>query len=127
MSKATFKILKQCQNCGNMFEAQKISTRYCSHKCNSASYKLKAKLIKKGIAEAETFRAIKPKPKVKALNMAIIKEKEFLSVRDIASLFECTPKTIYNIIKQGTIKAVRISSRKTLIKRSTLDKLFTTN
>ncbi len=126
MSSTNFKILKQCLNCGNMFEAQKVSTKCCSHKCSSAHYKLRIRLDKKAISEAETFRTIKPKPKVKAINVALIKEKEFLSVRDIAVLFECTPKTVYNFIKIGTLKAVKISKRKTFVKRSTLDKLFET-
>lgn len=41
MSSSVFRILKTCEHCGNLFEAQKTTTRFCSHKCNSANYKRK--------------------------------------------------------------------------------------
>lgn len=124
MSGSTFKILKQCLMCGNMFEAQKISTRYCSHKCNAKHYKLKAKLEKKHIAEQPIKQREIIKPTTTALNIALLKDKEFLTVKDVSGLFRCSTKTVYHLIKKGVIKAKRLSSRKTLIKRGNIDKLF---
>ena len=36
-------IPKVCNHCGKTYIAHKTTTRYCSHKCNSRDYKLKAK------------------------------------------------------------------------------------
>ena len=124
MSTSKFKIIKQCQHCGNMFEAQKITTAYCSHRCNSAHYKLKKRLELIHGAEEVKNQPQPLRPKVTSFNKAMIKEKEFLSVKDISALFECTPKTIYSLINSGKIKATNLSKRKTLIKRTEIDKLF---
>ncbi|RLZ09731.1 hypothetical protein EAH69_08055 [Faecalibacter macacae] len=51
MSEANIKILKQCLNCGNMFEAHKTTTKYCTHKCNSQHYKLRKRLEQKSEIE----------------------------------------------------------------------------
>lgn len=98
MSGSTFKILKQCLMCGNMFEAQKVSTLYCSHKCNSRHYKLKRRLERKEQAEIPLIEPTTFKPKVKAIDRAMIKDKEFLTVKEVAALFGCSPKTVYSLI-----------------------------
>ena len=124
MSASTFKILKQCTMCSNMFEAQKVSTLYCSHKCNSKHYKLKLKLNKKAVAEADIMHLHLFKPKVKAIDRAMIKDKEYLSVSEIAVLFGCSRPTVYNLVNSKKIIAANIGKKKTLIKRSEIDKLF---
>lgn len=53
-----------------------------------------------------------------------IKAKEFLTVNDLAKLLNCSTRTAYNLINRGDIKAVKVSERKTLIKRAEIDKLF---
>jgi excisionase family DNA binding protein len=53
-----------------------------------------------------------------------IKKKEFLTVRDASRLLNSSRQTIYNLIEKGTIKAVNLSQRKTLIKRDEIDSLF---
>jgi len=124
MSSSTFRINKVCQHCGTVFEAQKISTRFCSHQCSQRNYKLRAKLDKKGLAEVQLSTNIFIKPKVNAVNLELIKQKEYLSVTEIATLLNCSRQTVYNIIKVGNIKAVNLLKKKTTIKRSELDKLF---
>ncbi|MBX2887056.1 MAG: helix-turn-helix domain-containing protein [Ferruginibacter sp.] len=126
MSASTFKILKQCSMCSNMFEAQKVSTLYCSHKCNSRHYKLKKKLERKQQAEAPIRQPETFKPLAKAMNKAALFDKVFLSVKDIAVLFECSRKMVYTLIENDIIPAKRLSERKTLIKRSDIEKLFET-
>ncbi|HVX01156.1 MAG TPA: helix-turn-helix domain-containing protein, partial [Candidatus Babeliaceae bacterium] len=53
-----------------------------------------------------------------------VKAKEFLTVKDVARLLNFSIRTTYRMIEQGNIKAVNLSERKTLIKRSDIDKLF---
>lgn len=110
--------------CGNMFEAQKVSTRYCSHKCNSKHYKLKKKLERKETAETVLIQPQTFRLKVKAIDRAMIKDKEFLTVRELATLFNSSTKTIYSLIKTGKIQATNLSQRKTYIRRSDINKLF---
>lgn len=124
MSASTFKILKQCLMCGNMFEAQKVTTLYCSHKCNSKHYKLKKKLERKEKAEAVLIQPERFRPKAKAIDRAMIKDKEFLTVKELAVLFGCSRPTVYKLIKTGKIKAKNIGEKQTYIKRSDIDKLF---
>lgn len=124
MSSSVFRILKTCEHCGSMFEAQKTTTRFCSHKCNSANYKLRVRLAKKNEAEMPIINVSNFKPKVKTLNLELIKNKEFLSVREVAILFNCAPKTVYSMVNSGRLKAVNIGIKKTIVKRSEIDKLF---
>lgn len=122
MSKANFTILKQCEHCAEMFEAQKRTTRFCSHKCNSANYKLRKRQKLKREVETETEKKLRPK--VKALNLINIKEKEFLSVAEVSKLFGCSKKTVYRMIEANEINAINLSQRLTRIRRTDIEKLF---
>jgi len=107
-----------------MFEAQKISTRCCSQKCSSKHYKLRKRLEKTGKATEEIQQSGTIRPKVNAVSKALIKNKEFLTVKELSILLGCSRPTIYNLIKLGKIKATNIGIKSTLIKRSNIDKLF---
>ena len=39
MATSSIRIKKICQWCGAEFEAQKVSTKYCSHRCANLAYK----------------------------------------------------------------------------------------
>jgi excisionase family DNA binding protein len=81
------------------------------------AYKQKERAGKVETSNKET-RQIKTQP------IEILKAKEFLTVRDVATLLNSSIRTVYRLIEQGNIKAVNIAQRKTLVKRSDLDKLF---
>ena len=125
MSKANFTILRQCEHCGNMFESQKRTTRFCSHKCNSANYKLRKRQEVKKMVEAETKQRLKPK--VKAFDLAMIKEKDFLTVVEVSKLFGCSKKTVYRMIDADELKANNLSERLTRIRRKDIERLFETS
>jgi excisionase family DNA binding protein len=127
MSSSIFKVLRQCLSCGEMFESQKITTKYCSHKCNQRHYKLRKRLEKKQNAEAEVLEQPKMKLKVKAIDLALIKEKEFLSVKEVALLFSCNKKTVYRMIDNNIINAVNLNHRLTKIRRTDIDNIFKQN
>jgi excisionase family DNA binding protein len=124
MSVATFKVNKICKNCNRLFEAQKVTTKFCSHKCSKQNYKLRAKLAKKGEAEKEIHSNIEFKPKVNAVNLELVRQKDFLTVREIAALFGCSKPTVYKLINSGKLKATNILEKKTLILRSDIDRMF---
>ncbi len=111
------KVQRICEYCCNEFTAQTTKTRYCSHICNSRGYKANVKSLRIEISNIETKNIIsKPIEELKA--------KEFLTVKDVARLLNCCTRTAYRLIKKGGIRAVNLSERKTIIKRSEIDKLF---
>lgn len=114
---SNIRITKVCEYCQNEFMAQTTRTRYCSHKCNSRHYKALQKCKKIEASNQETVKLINR-------DIEAIKSKEFLTVPDIAKLLNCSNRTAYNLINRGELKAVKVSERKTLIKRSEIDKLF---
>lgn len=59
-----------------MFETQKRTTRFCSHKCNQKNYKRRKRLELVSEVEKEHQKIIS-KPKVKAVNFNLIREKNF--------------------------------------------------
>jgi len=127
MSGTKFTILKQCQNCAEMFEAQKRTTRFCSHKCASQNYKLRKRLeVKKEIESKEVKQPIF-KAKTKAVNLELIKEKEFLTVKEVAALFNCSKDTVYKMINDSQIEAYNLSQRLTRVRRKSIEKLFINN
>lgn len=106
-----------CQHCKNEFTARKTTTKYCSHRCNSAAYKQKVKNNKIEISNTETL-SVKTQP------IDFIKAKEFLTVREVASLLNFSVRSVYYYIESGKIKALNLGQRVTRVKRSEIDKLF---
>lgn len=114
---SNIEIIRICEYCHNEFIAKTTVTKYCSHKCNSRAYKerIKSKKIKR--SNEETFNT-------KTQAIEIIKAKEFLTVKDITILMNCSRQTIYKIIHSGKLKSIDLKINKIIVKRSDLDRLF---
>lgn len=56
--------------------------------------------------------------------MTNLKDKEYLTVRDVAELLGYSTDSVYRMIKSGRLPAVRFSERKTIIKRSVLKQVL---
>jgi len=106
-----------CQYCGKEFTARTTVTRYCSDTCSKRAYKARLKVSKIEASNNETQR-IKNQP------IEELKAKEFLTVREVARLLNCSVRSAYYYIESGTIKAVNLGQRITRVKRSDIDKLF---
>lgn len=106
-----------CQYCGQEFTARTMVTKCCSDKCRKAAYKARKR--------AENIEQSNIKAKRK-MNHSIeqLKAKEFLTVREVAQLLNCSVRSAYYYIESGTISAVNLGQRMTRIKRSEIDKLF---
>ena len=117
MSYSNFRIKRICKQCASEFEAQKVSTQYCSALCAKRAYKIR---MRKGNVEKHNKETelIKTKPTIE------LKAKEFLTVKDAAKLLNSSRQMVYDLIKKGTVKAINLSIKKTLIQRSEIDKLF---
>jgi excisionase family DNA binding protein len=110
-------IQRICQHCGNEFTARTTVTRFCTHKCASVAHKQKVRAAKIEQSNKETHQ-IKTQP------IEELKAKEFLTVREVARLINCSVRSVYYYIESGTIKAVNLGQRITRVKRSEIDKLF---
>src|SRR5215210_4206306 len=113
---SNIRVNKICEYCKKEFEARKTTSKTCSDYCAKMLYKANQKAAK--IEASNTATRIKMKP------IEDLKAKEFLTVPDVAKLLNCSKRTAYYLIERGNIKAVNIAQRKTLIKRSEIDKLF---
>lgn len=114
---SNIKVQRICQHCGNEFTARTTTTQYCGDSCSKKAYKSRLRVSKINESNKQTLQ-IKTKP------IEILKAKEFLTVRDVATLLNCSVRSIYLYIENGNINAVNIAKRKTLVKRSEIDKLF---
>jgi DNA binding domain, excisionase family len=53
----------------------------------------------------------------------VIKQKDFLSIKEAYTLLGVSERTFYRLMKEGTIPATKLGGR-TIIKRSIIDNLF---
>ena len=113
---SNIRINRVCQHCGKDFIAKTTSTQYCGDNCAKRAYKARKRAEKIEASNSETTR--------KKSNIDEIKQKEFLTVRDASILLDCSRRTIYYLIENGTIKSKNISQRLTRIDRAEIDKLF---
>jgi excisionase family DNA binding protein len=114
---SNIQIQRVCEFCGNEFTARTTVTKLCSAKCRKANYKAKQRAEKIEKSNSETKR-IKNKP------IEELKEKEFLSVREVATLLGCSLRTAYRLIDTGTLTGVNLAERMTRVKRSEINKLL---
>lgn len=114
---SNIKVQRICRHCGAEFTARTTVTQYCGDTCAKRAYKARQKATKIEASNMETISIIsKPIEQLKA--------KEFLTVKDLSVLLNCSIRTTYRLIENGNIKAVNLGERKTLVKRSDIDKLF---
>jgi len=114
---SNIKVQRICQHCENSFIAKTTVTKYCSHKCAQRAYKLRERKDKIDASNKETERIL-----VRPIEQ--LKEKEFLTVRQAASLLNSSRQTVYALIKSEKLKAVNIKDKKTLIRRTDIDNIF---
>lgn len=73
MATSKMKIKKVCEWCGTTFYAQKLTTRFCSHRCSNLAYKEAVR--HKRIQEVET----KVQTVIREQPIYNFKDKEYLS------------------------------------------------
>jgi excisionase family DNA binding protein len=129
---STIKLPKFCNHCGKAYIAQKTTTKYCGHKCNSAAYK-QIKREEKVNAEFKnqqrkiisSLQAVNNEllPTPQAGSHINLREKDFLSVAETALLLGASRWTIQRMIKSNRLPVAKLGSR-TIIKRASIDNLF---
>ena len=129
---STIKLPKFCDHCGKAFIAQKTTTKFCGHPCASRAYK-KRKREEKVNAEFKNQQSkiVSASPVVAtetlsnpiAGNHTNLREKEFLSILEVATLLGASRWTIQRMIKSNRLPVAKLGSR-TIIKRASIDNLF---
>ena len=114
---SNIQVQRICQHCGKEFTARTTVTQYCGDTCSKRAYKARIRTGKVEQSNKETQR-------IKSQPIEELKTKEFLTVRDVARLLNCSVRSAYYYIESGTIKAVNLGQRITRVKRSEIDKLF---
>lgn len=109
-------IKKICVFCKNEFIAKRITTKYCSHKCNSRHYKM--------LHKEDKIQTVEKATKVKVHSIEDINKKEFLSVKEASIILNMSLRTIYRLIENKELNAYNFSVRKTLIRRKDIDYYF---
>ena len=119
MTASKIKIRKVCEWCGKEFVALKISTRFCSKQCNGYAYK---DAIRKRVllqTEQETMENINKISAIKTGN------RDYMSIAEAASLLGVTRMTVYNLIYSNVLRASKITSRLTFVRRCDIDSMLT--
>ena len=89
MATSKMKIKKVCEWCSTTFYAQKLTTRFCSHRCNNLAYKEAVR--QKRIQEIET----KVQTVISEQPISYFKDKEYLSFKEVATLLGLSKQAVY--------------------------------
>jgi len=114
---SNIQVQRICEYCRKEFTARTTVTRFCSHKCASTFNKQKARANKVEMSNHQA-QQIKNQP------IDELKAKEFLTVTQVSKLIGCSRQNVYKLVNSGKLKATNILLKKTIVKRSDLDKLF---
>ena len=118
MATSKMKIKKVCEWCGTTFYAQKLTTRFCSHRCNNLAYKEAVR--QKRIQEVET----KVQTVINKQPISDFKDKEYLSFKEVATLLGLSKQAIYKMVYAGKLQAFRINSRLSFIRKGDIDRML---
>jgi excisionase family DNA binding protein len=113
---SNIRINRICRYCGNEFEARKTTSKTCSDYCAKMLYKANQRTAKIDASFTETKRVIS-KP------IEDLKAKPFLSIAETCKLLGISRRTIYRMLERGELNAGK-AGRRTIIKNSDIDKLF---
>jgi len=108
---------KHCLYCGKVFTAQRTTTKYCSHKCNSRHYKQQKREEKiKFALETDVARLTEPK-KTKNSQLCSFNSKQYLRVSEACDFLNISRTTLWRITKKKEINYLKIGSRTLFYKK----------
>ncbi|AKD04382.1 helix-turn-helix domain-containing protein [Pontibacter korlensis] len=113
---SNIRVQRKCQHCGELFIAKTTVTKFCGDNCAKRAYKERKReeSITKSIDETvDEMR----QPLIEA------QAKEFLNVNDLTLLIGLSRRTVYRLIKDKRLNALKLGNR-FVIRRSDLNKMF---
>ena len=101
---------KICQYCGAVFKSGSSREKYCSSRC-----------MKRAAKERErTERVMVQQKEVAEVRKKNLVSQEYLSITDMATLIGVSRPTVYKMIADGRLEAVRFSNRIVRVKVSSI-------
>ena len=113
---SNIEITRVCEHCKQDFVAKTTSTRFCTHKCNNAAYKLRLKEVKMNQSNVETAK-IKITPVLETMM------KAYYTIDDLSQIFGMSKRTFYRILERGELPSAKLGG-KTFVKKEAIDDLF---
>lgn len=107
------KTTKKCAFCGKEFTVNSGMQKYCSVRCADEAKKAKKK------RQQDFLNAVEP--------VLEIQRQEYLTFSKAAILMGCSRQYIYKLVGQGKLKASRISSRMSFIRRADIEAMLEDN
>nr|WP_199156121.1 helix-turn-helix domain-containing protein [Pedobacter sp. ASV2] len=114
---SNIKITRICQHCGHEFVAKTTVTKYCGDNCAKRAYKARIKKQKIVESDSET-------QKQRETPHVAVKTLEYLTVKEVAGMLKCDPRTVYDMVNSGRLNAINLSIRKIRILKKDLDAIF---
>lgn len=104
------KTQRKCEKCGKVFAIRSGNQRYCCEACAEQAKQNRKKRRNDFINAVEPF--------------IDLQNQEYLSFSKAAMLMGCTRQYIYKLVGQGRLRASRLSSRMSLIRRADIESLL---
>lgn len=104
---------RKCAFCGKEFTANSGMQKYCSVRCADEAKKSKKK------RQRDFLNAVEP--------VLEIQRQEYLTFSKAAILMGCSRQYIYKLVAQGKLKASRISSRMSFVRRVDIETMLEGN
>lgn len=101
---------RKCENCGKVFTVRSGNQRYCCEACAEQAKQNRRK------RRNDFINAVEP--------LIDLQNQEYLSFSKAAMLMGCTRQYIYKLVGQGRLRASRLSSRMSLIRRADIESLL---
>ena len=105
-----------CQWCGKPFIAQKTTTNYCSPQCSKRGYKHRMKERRMELRQIQEMVEVKKK----------LESQEYFTFSQTAKLMGVSRQYIYKLVKEDKLRASRLSSRMSLIRRADIELMLKT-
>lgn len=107
---ACMRTQRKCENCGKVFAVRSGNQRYCCEACAEQAKQNRKK------RRNDFINAVEP--------LIDLQNQEYLSFSKAAMLMGCTRQYIYKLVGQGRLKASRLSSRMSLIRRADIESML---
>ena len=105
-----------CQWCGKPFMAKKTTTNYCSPQCSKRGYKHRMKERRMEMREFQEMMEVKNK----------LESQEYFTFSQAAKLMGVSRQYVYKLVKEEKLRASRLSSRMSLIRRADIELMLKT-